>query len=115
MYKGARAWYFDVVRGTEVRFNLPQKVPNSYASLGFCAWYVIADSVPGYNINSTCIKRIKAMFQTKKGSKSTRLKGMDEFLHTELKADPTGAAGHGARPTEESHQHSQRVAKRTRS
>ena len=47
-----------------------------------------------YNINSTCIKWIKAMFQAKKGSKNTRLKGMDEFLQAEFEADPTGAAGH---------------------
>jgi len=81
-----------------------QKVQNSYASLRFCAWYIIADSVPGYNINSICVKKIKAMFQAKKGSKSTRLKGMGEFLQSELEDDPTGAAGHEKKPTEESHQ-----------
>jgi len=42
-----------MAKGTEARFNLPQKVPNSYARFGFCAWYVIEDSVPGYNINNT--------------------------------------------------------------
>ena len=31
------------------------------------------------------------MFQAKKGSKSTRLKGMGEFLQAEREADPTGA------------------------
>ena len=36
----------------------------------------------------------KTMFQAKKGSKTTRLKGMDEFLQTELEVDPTGAAEH---------------------
>ena len=86
------------------RFNLPQKVPNSYAILRFCAWYVIVNLVSGYNINSTCIKKIKAMFQAKKSSKSTRLKGMGEFLQAELEADPTGAAGHGEKVAEESHQ-----------
>ena len=55
------------------RFNLPQKVPNSCANLEFYAWYVIANLVLGYNINSTCIKKIKAMFQANKGSKSTHL------------------------------------------
>jgi len=66
--------------GTETRFNLPQKIPSSFASLGFCAWYVIADSVSGDNINITRIKQIKAMFQAKKGSKNICLKGMDEFF-----------------------------------
>ena len=50
---------------------------------------------PSYNINNNCIKQIKAMFQAKKGSKNTHLKGMDEFLQAELEADPTEAAGHG--------------------
>ena len=62
MYEGARAWYFNMARGIETRFNLPQKVPNSYASLGFCAWYIITDSIPDYNIKNTCIKWIKAIF-----------------------------------------------------
>ena len=83
LYEGARAWYFNVVGGTEARFNVPQKTPNSYASFGFCARHVIAYSVPQYNINK-CIRRIKAMFQVKKGSKNTRLRGMDEFLQAEL-------------------------------
>ena len=47
LYEEARVWYFNVVGGTKTRFNLPQKTPNSYASLRFCVWYVIADSVPG--------------------------------------------------------------------
>ena len=78
-----------MARGIEVRFNLPQKIPNSYASLGFCIWYVIADSIPRYNKNNTCIRRIKAMFQATKSSKNTRLKRMDKFLQAELKADQT--------------------------
>ena len=100
MYEGARAWYFNVAGGIEARFNRSQKILNSYASLGFCAWYVIANSVPGYNINNTYIKQIKVIFQAKKGSKNTHLKGMDEFLQAELEADPTRVAGHGVRPTE---------------
>ena len=61
LYEGERAWYFNVVGGKEARFNVPQKTLNSYTGLGFCAWYVIAYSVLGYNINNTCIKWIKAM------------------------------------------------------
>ena len=85
-------------------------------SLGFYTWYVITDSFPGYNINSTCIKQIKAMFQAKKVSKNTHLKGMDEFFQAELEADQVGTVGHGEKPTDESHQkRSQGVMKRTRS
>jgi len=84
LFEGARAWYFNVVGRSEARFNLPQKTLNSNTNLGFCTWYVIADSVPGYNINNTCIKWIKAMFQAKKGSKNFSLKEMDEFLQAEL-------------------------------
>ena len=113
MYEGARVWYFNMARGTEERFILQQKVLNSDASLRFCTWYIIADSVPSYSINYTCIKKIKAMFQAKKGSKSTHLKGMSEFLQTELELDPTEPAGHGEKSAKESHQGgSWRVAKR---
>ena len=59
----------------------------------------------------------KAMFQVKKGSKNTRLKGMDEFLQAELEIGQTEAAGHGEKSAEEPHQKSSRgaVAKHTRS
>jgi len=103
--------------GTEARFNLSQKIPNSYTSLGFYAWYAIANSVPGYNINNACIRRIKAMLQAKKGSKNTRLKGMDEFLQAELEIGQTVAARHKKKPAEESHKKCLRgsIAKCTRS
>jgi len=70
LYEGSRVWYFNVVGEIKARFNLPQKTPNSYASFGFCAWYVIVDSAPGYNINNTCTRRIKAMFRNKKALRS---------------------------------------------
>ena len=44
------------------------------------------------------------MFQAKKGFKTTHLRGTDELLQTELEVDPAGAAGHEARPAEESQQ-----------
>jgi hypothetical protein len=34
-FDGARAWYYFVVGGTGVKFTLPEKTPNSYATLGF--------------------------------------------------------------------------------
>ena len=41
------------------------------------------------------------MFQAKKGSKSTYLKGMDEFLQAELEIGQTEAGGRGKKPAEE--------------
>jgi len=69
-----------------------------------CAWYVIMDSVPGYNINNTYIRQIEAMFQAKKGSKNTGLKGMDKFLQAELEAGQTEVARHGKEHAEEPYQ-----------
>ena len=65
---------------------ITQKTPNSYITLDFCMWYAIATSVPEYNINSMCIKEIKAMYSSKKNSKKTHLKDMNEFLEVESKA-----------------------------
>jgi len=87
------------------RFNLPQKTPNSYASIGFCVWHIIANLVPGYNRNNTCIKKIKALYQAKKGSKNTRLKRMNEFLEAELEvgqAKTADISGYGEEIAEES-------------
>ena len=87
---------------------------DSYASLGFSAWYIIADLVPGYNVSSTFIKRNKAMFQAKKGSKTTRLRGTSELLQAGLEVDPIGVARHRARLVEESQQqYTQGIMKRT--
>ena len=43
-------------------------------------------------MNSICIKQIKALYHAKKGSKNTRLKGMNEFLEAELEAGRAEAA-----------------------
>ena len=61
-------------------------MPNSYATLGFCTGYAIAALVLGYNINITCIKDIKALYNAKKSFKKTLLRGMDEFLEAEGEA-----------------------------
>ena len=51
------------------------------------------------------------MFQAKKGSKNTRLMGMDEFLQAELEIGQTEAAGYGEKPVEAPHQrHTQGAA-----
>ena len=97
-----------MARGTEARFHLPQKTLYSYASLG---------SVTEYNMNNICIRQINSTFQAKKGSKNTRLKGMDEFLQAELEIGQTEAARHREKPVEDPHQRCSRgaVAKRTQS
>ena len=71
---------------TGVIFDLPQKIPNFYGTLSFCTWYAIAVLVPGYNVNYTCIKDIKALNNTRKSSMKTHLRGMDEFLEAESEA-----------------------------
>ena len=57
------------------------------------------------------------MFQAKKGSKNTLLKGMDKFLQAEVEAGQTKAARHGKKFAEEPHQKRSRgaITKRTRS
>ena len=67
-----------------------------------CAWYVKADSAPGYNTNSTCIKKIKALLLVKKGSKIASSRGTCALPQAGLKVDPMGAVGQGARLVEES-------------
>ena len=62
------------------------------------------DFVPGYNINSTWIKKMKALFQAKKGSKTARLRGMSALPQARLKVYPTGAAKKEVRLAEESQQ-----------
>ena len=67
-------------------FCVPQKIPNSYATPGFCTWYAIAALAPEYNINSMCIKEIKALYSNRKNSKKIYLKGMNELIEVESEA-----------------------------
>jgi len=39
----------------------------------------MANQVPGFGINTSCIRGIKSMYKTKLGSKGCRMRGMDEF------------------------------------
>ena len=48
--------------------------------------------MPGYNVNCACIKDIKALYDTRKSSKKTRLRGMKEFLEAESEASRMEAA-----------------------
>ena len=73
LFKGAWAWYYFVAGYAGVKFSLPQKVSNSYTTLSFCSWYALVSSKPEYNINNTCLREIKAKYDSRRGSTKTRL------------------------------------------
>ena len=83
LYEGARAWYYSVAGCTKAVFKLPHKTANSYTSISFCNWYYAASQTPNYNLNTSCLKDIRHMYNLRKGSKTSRLKGIDEFLSIE--------------------------------
>jgi len=83
LFEGARAWYYFVVGCTGAIFSLPEKVPNSYVTLSYSNWYALASAIPDYNINSTCLRGIKAHFDMKSTSSKTRLPGAKEFITSE--------------------------------
>ena len=43
-------------------------------------------------MNTTCIKQIKPLYQASNNSKNTHLKGINEFLETELEVGQVEAA-----------------------
>jgi len=86
LFEGARAWYYSVAGGTGAVFTLPHKTPNSYASFGFCSWYFMANQVPSFGINTSCIKGIKSMYKAKVGSKGYWMQGMAEYQKAEKEA-----------------------------
>ena len=83
LFEGARAWYYFVAGCTGAIFSLPEKVPNSYVTLSYSNWYALASAIPDYNINSTCLRRIKTHFDAKSDSSKTRLPGAKEFIASE--------------------------------
>jgi len=78
LFEGARAWYYSVAGGTRAVFSLPHRTPNCYTSLSFYTWYFLASRVPGFKMNTSCIKSIKASYKVKSGSKS-HMRGMSEY------------------------------------
>ena len=63
-------------------------MPNFYTSLGFCTWYFIANKVPGFGTNTSCIKGIKSTYKAKEGSKVCR----PEYQEAEREASRTEEA-----------------------
>ena len=43
----------------------------------------MANQVPGFGINTLCIRGIKSTYKTKLGSKGCRMRGMNEFQEAE--------------------------------
>ena len=70
----------------------PSVITSSYTSFKFCTWYIITNTVPGYEINVSCIKAIKSTYEACKGSKTVRKKGMNEYLEAEKEAGTYAAA-----------------------
>jgi len=71
-------WYYNVAGGTIVVFSLPHRTPNCHISLSFCTWYFLASRVPGFKINTSCIKSIKASHKAKLDS-NKRVRGMTKY------------------------------------
>jgi len=82
LFEGARAWYYSIAEGTKAVFSLPHKTPNCYTSLSFCTWYSLASKMPGFEINTLCIKSIKASYKDKLES-NKRVRGIDKYQATE--------------------------------
>jgi len=78
---------FSVAGGTGDVFIPPHKMPNSYASVGFCLWYFITNKVPKFEINTSCIKGIKSTYKAKVRTKGCRMRGMTEYQEVEKKAE----------------------------
>jgi len=43
----------------------------------------MANQVPGFRINTLCIRSIKSTYKTKLGSKGCRMRGMSEYQEAE--------------------------------
>ena len=56
--------------------------------------------VPGYRMNTSCIKAIKSTYNAYKGSKTTRKKEMNEYLEAEKEADTYEVAQESERGVE---------------
>jgi len=100
LFEGARAWYYSSAGGTGAIFSLPQQMPNSFMSPGFYTWYIIANTLPGFGINTSCIKAIKFMYNAIKGPITSQMRGMNEYLEAEKEAGRYEAAQESKRGAE---------------
>jgi len=73
-------------------------------SLSFCTWYLITNTVPGFRMNTLCIKAIKFVYNAQRGPNASQIRGMNEYLEAEKDAsryEVAQASEHGAETTEE--------------
>ena len=94
-------------------------MPNFDTSLGFCTWYFIANKVPRFRTNTSCIKGIKSTFKAKKGSKGCWMRGITEYQEAERETSRTEEAPEsdsraGAAEERSTKRIRQAVSKRTR-
>jgi len=78
LFESAWVWYYNIAGGIRAIFTLPHKMPNSYASLDFCTWYFMANNVPRFEINISCIKVIKYVYKAKEVSKGYQMREITE-------------------------------------
>ena len=113
LFEGARAWYYFVAGCTGVKFSLPRKVPNLQVTLGFSSWYALASGRPGYNINCTYLREIKAKFESKRDSTNTRLPGVGDFVDSlSFPSDLNNLEEHGFEEERESITHPQIISRK---
>ena len=77
---------FSCCSGTGAIFSLPQRPPNAYISLNFCIWFIVAKTIPLYEVNASYIKAIKFAYSAHRGFRTACKKGMNEYLKAEKEA-----------------------------
>jgi len=68
-------------------FTHPHNTPNFYTSFCFCTWYFIANKVPGFGTNTSCIKGLKSTYKAKEGSKGCRIRAMTKYQEADREAE----------------------------
>ena len=82
-------------------FSLSWRSPNAYTNLSFCTWYIIVNTVLGYEINASCIKAIKSTYSAYRESKTVCKKRMNKYLEDEKEAGAYEATEHVVRIVKE--------------
>ena len=55
-------------------------------SHGFYTWYIIANTVPSFGINTLCINAIKSMYNARRGPNASWIREVNEYLEAEKEA-----------------------------
>ena len=100
LFEGVRTWYYNSVGRIGAVFSLPHKTPNSYISLSFYMWYIIANTMLDFRINTFCIKAIKSVYNAQRGPIASQVRGMNEYLEAEKEGGKYEAAQESERGVE---------------